>query len=191
MEDQKRPVLTLKHRRDNNTPENNETRLLLVGKKRQYVNNAGERKCAAPVTEKKKKPQKVKQPAAEKAVKKDKTTPRNQKAKPPGKSKTRRHNEYVKRKINDVFSHFPVFAESAGPLPLAINIHIQMMEYVNENNIPVTEAQVMKAIKYYVLQKTYHLAIIKYNWRRDISGNKTTQITKEEKAYAIKKLEVK
>lgn len=186
MEDQKRPVLTLKRRRDNNTPENNETRMLLVGKKCQYVNNAGERKCPLPAVEEKKKTKKGKQPAA---IKKDTVTPR--KAKPQGKSKTQRHNEYVKRKINAVFSYFPAFAESSGPLPLAINIHLQMMEYVNENNIPVTEAQVIKAIKYYVLQKTYHLAIIKYNWRRDISGNKATQITKEEKAHAIKKLEVK
>lgn len=184
MEDQKRPVLTLKHRRKNDTPENTETRLLLVGKKRQYVNNSEEKKCAESVVEKNKKTKKTKQPAA---VKQNKKTP--QKMKAPGKSKTQRHNEYVKRKINEVFSHFPAFAESAGPLPMAINIHLQMTEYVKENNIPVSEAQIIKAIKYYALQKTYHLAIIKYNWRRDILGNKTTRITKEEKTHAIKKLE--
>ncbi|HBM3184892.1 TPA: hypothetical protein LVM22_001157 [Klebsiella oxytoca] len=186
MEDQKRPVLSLKNRRNSDTPDNNETRLLLVGKKRQYVNNKVEIKCENPVVKKKVKTKKVKQPAA---MKKKKVT--TEKTKAQGKSKTRRHNEYVKRKINEVFTHFPTFAESSGPIPLAINIHIQMMEYVTENNIPISEAQVMKAIKYYVLQKTYHLAVIKYNWRRDIYGNKTTQITKEEKAHAIKKMEVK
>lgn len=102
--------------------------------------------------------------------------------------KTRRHLNYTKRKMAKVFEHFPELNIPEKPLPLAINIHLQMIEFAQEKNIEISENDIKKALTYYTLQRKYLLAIIKYNWRRDIDGNKTTKITNADKAYAASKL---
>ncbi|WP_177969133.1 ProQ/FINO family protein [Klebsiella variicola] len=122
-------------------------------------------------------------------VKKVNKTPQIQTAKRKGKA--RRHLNYTKRCIKFVFSHFPALKDYKTPLPLALNIHLQMMDYMREHNLPLSEEQVKKALRYYTLQNTYHLALLKYNWRRDIYGKKTTPLTAEEKKNAALRLRLK
>lgn len=87
-----------------------------------------------------------------------------------------------------LIDHWPHIFDAKKPQPLAVGIHLAIMEDAERKGIEISEWEVKTGLVFYTRREAYLKSLIHCEHRIDIHGNKVDEITVNQKEDADKKI---